>query len=203
MARVARRDAPGAIHHVLLRAIEGRWIFLDDDDRYDFLERLARQITEGLGSCLGWTLMPNHVHLLLRTGERPLSEAMRRLNTGYARAFNLRHRRSGYLFQGRFPSILVEDDGYLRVVPRYIRLNPIRGKLLSSLDALARPPCRATKGLTSSADCREEEGKRQLRPRSLSIYRTESSPRSSLREDRSLHSIRLLAVLAWFPPRRW
>jgi REP element-mobilizing transposase RayT len=138
MARVARRDAPGAIHHVLVRGIERRRIFLDDDDRRDFIDRLARQITEGLGSCLGWTLMPNHVHLLLRTGERPLSEAMRRLNTGYARAFNLRHRRRGYLFQDRFRSILVEDDGYLRVVLRYIHLNPIRGKLVPSLDALAR-----------------------------------------------------------------
>jgi REP element-mobilizing transposase RayT len=140
MPRVARRDAPGAIHHVLLRGIERRRIFLDDDDRVDFLNRLAGQITEGVGSCLGWTLMPNHVHLLLRTGERPLSETMRRLNTGYARVFNLRYRRRGYLFQDRFRSILVEDDGYLRLVLRYIHLNPIRGKLVSSLDALARHP---------------------------------------------------------------
>jgi REP element-mobilizing transposase RayT len=140
MARVARRDAPGAIHHVLLRGIERRWIFLDDRDRGDFLDRLARQIAEGRGSCFAWALMPNHVHLLLRTGERPLSEAMRRLNTGYARAFNLRHRRTGYLFQDRFRSILVEDDGYLRVVLRYIHLNPVRGKLVPSLDALARHP---------------------------------------------------------------
>ncbi len=140
MARVARRDAPGAIHHVLLRGIEGRRIFLDDDDRGDFLDRLARQIAEGRGSCFAWTLMPNHVHLLLRTGERPLSEAMRRLNTGYARAFNLRNQRRGYLFQGRFRSILVEDDAHLRVVLRYIHLNPVRGRLVPSLDALARYP---------------------------------------------------------------
>ncbi len=113
MARVARRDAPGAIHHVLLRGIEGRRIFLDDDDRGDFLDRLARQIAEGRGSCFAWTLMPSHVHLLLRTGERPLSEVMRRLNTGYARAFNLRHRRSGCLFQDRFCSILVEDEAFI------------------------------------------------------------------------------------------
>lgn len=140
MARVARRDAPGAIHHVLLRGIERRRIFLDDDDRADFLDRLARQIAEGGGSCFAWALIPNHVHLLLRTGERPLSDVMRRLNTGYARAFNLRHRRSGYLFQDRFGSILVEDDAYLRVVLRYIHLNPVRGKLVPSLDALARHP---------------------------------------------------------------
>jgi REP element-mobilizing transposase RayT len=140
MARVARRDAPGAIHHVLLRGIERRRIFLDDDDRGDFLDRLARQLIEGGGACFAWALIPNHVHLLLRTGERPISEVMRRLNTGYARAFNLRHRRSGYLFQDRFRSILVGDDAYLRVVLRYIHLNPVRSKLVPSLDALARHP---------------------------------------------------------------
>jgi hypothetical protein len=62
---------------------------------------------------VAWALIANHAHLVLRTGNRPLSEVMRRLNTGYARGFNLRHRRSGYLFQNRFRSIVVDDDAYL------------------------------------------------------------------------------------------
>jgi REP element-mobilizing transposase RayT len=125
---------------VLLRGIERRRIFLDVGDRGDFLDRLARQVGEGGGTCFAWALMPNHAHLLLRTGERPLSEVMRRLNTGYARAFNLRHRRSGYLFQDRFRSILVEEDAHLRALLRYVHLNPVRAKLVPSLDALARHP---------------------------------------------------------------
>jgi REP element-mobilizing transposase RayT len=83
------------LQHVLLRGIERRQIFYDDPDREDFLDRLTRQIEQGHGSCLAWALMPNHVHLVLRTGDRPLSSVMARLNGGYARRFNYRHARSG------------------------------------------------------------------------------------------------------------
>jgi len=140
VARVARRDGTGVCHHVLLRGIERRAIFHDDVDRRDFVSRLARQLAEGLGCCLAWVLMSNHVHLVLRTGARPLSNVMRRLEGGYARAFNLRHARSGYLFQGRFRSILVEDDAYLRVLIRYVHRNPLRARMVDSLEALARYP---------------------------------------------------------------
>jgi REP element-mobilizing transposase RayT len=137
---VARRDGRGVCHHVLLRGIERRAIFRDDVDRRDFVSRLRRQLDEGQGRCLAWALMTNHVHLVLRTGVRPLSDVMRRLNGGYARTFNLRHRRYGYLFQGRFRSILVEDDAYLRVLVRYVHLNPLRARMVDSLEALARYP---------------------------------------------------------------
>jgi len=134
---MARRDAPGAVHHVLLRGIERGRIFLDDADREDFLARLDRNVFEAGAACLAWALIPNHVHMVLRTGQRPLSELMRRLDTGYARSFNLRHRRSGYLFENRFRSICIEDDAYLRVLIRYVHLNPLRAGLVPSLEALA------------------------------------------------------------------
>ena len=140
MARVARRDAPGAVHHVLVRGIERQHIFHDDDDREDFLARLERQVLDSGPTWLAWALMSNHAHLLVRTGNRPLSEVMRRLNTGYACRFNLRHQRSGYLFQNRFRSIVVDDDAYLRVLLRYIHLNPLRVGLVRSLEELARYP---------------------------------------------------------------
>jgi REP element-mobilizing transposase RayT len=137
MARVARRDGIGVCHHVLLRGIERRAIFHDDVDREDFVSRLRRQLSEGRGRCLAWVLMTNHVHLVLRTGERPLSNVMRRLNGGYARAFNLRHGRSGYLFQDRFRSIVVQDDAYLRVLIRYVLRNPLKAGMVTSLEELA------------------------------------------------------------------
>jgi REP element-mobilizing transposase RayT len=140
MARLARRDAPGAVHHVMLRGIERRRIFLGTLDHVDFLARLAHQLLEADAACLAWALLPNHVHLVLRTGTRPLSELMRRLNTGYARGFNLRHGRTGYVFQDRFRSILVEDDSYLQVLIRYVHRNPLEAGLVESLDALAGYP---------------------------------------------------------------
>jgi hypothetical protein len=63
--------------------------------------------------CFAWTLIPNHLHLLLRTGFTPIATVMRRLLTGYAVTFNRRHRRHGQLFQNRYKSILCQEDLYL------------------------------------------------------------------------------------------
>ena len=101
MPRQARLDAPGVLQHVMARGIERRKIFWDDKDRASFLERLALIHEETQTQCYAWALIPNHFHILLRTGTTPLSTVMRRLMTGYAVTFNIRHRRSGHLFQNR------------------------------------------------------------------------------------------------------
>ena len=83
MPRRARIDAPGALHHVIGRGIERRKIFLDDNDRDNFVERLRTILSGTATSCLAWALLPNHYHLLLRTGNVPVATVMRRLPTGY------------------------------------------------------------------------------------------------------------------------
>ena len=106
MPRQARIDAPGALHHVIIRGIERKRIFEDDKDREDFLERLCGLLQEKPTPCYAWALMTNHVHLLLRTGQVPIASIMRRLLTGYAVRFNRRHHRHGHLFQNPYKSIL-------------------------------------------------------------------------------------------------
>lgn len=101
MPRSARLDAPGVVHHIMIRGIERRKIFLDDKDREDFLSRLERLLAATKTSCYAWAFMPNHAHFLLRTGGVPISALMSRLLTGYAVYFNFRHKRSGKLFQNR------------------------------------------------------------------------------------------------------
>ena len=103
MPRKARIDAPGALHHIICRGIERRRIFDDDADRDNFLERLGAILKETSTSCYGWALIPNHFHLLLRTGRVSIATVMRRLLTGHAGYFNKRHRRTGHLFQDRYP----------------------------------------------------------------------------------------------------
>jgi len=73
MPRKARIDAPGALHHIIVRGIERRWIFSDDQDRDNFVERLGDIVTETQTVCFGWALIPNHAHILLRTGQTPLA----------------------------------------------------------------------------------------------------------------------------------
>ena len=136
MPRGPRLDAPGALHHAMARGIERCTIFRSDVDRYDFLERLAGLCTTGCLTVYAWSLLSNHLHLLVRTGSRSIAHSMQRLCGGYAAAFNRRHQRAGYLFQSRFRSVIVEDDPYLLELLRYIHLNPLRAGMLPDLAAL-------------------------------------------------------------------
>ena len=139
MARGARLDTSNAVHHVIARGIERRKIFDDADDRQDFLARLT-PIAHDFGlRVYAWSVLPNHLHLLVRTGDIGLSRCMHRLLAGYAGHFNRRHQRCGYLFQNRFKSILVDQHAYLLELVRYIHLNPVRAGIVS-LDALDEYP---------------------------------------------------------------
>jgi putative transposase len=140
MPRLARLDAPGVVHHVIIRGIEGRKIFWDERDREDFVERLGELLPESGTSCYAWALLPNHAHLLLRTGQVGLAEVMRRLLTGYAVRFNRSHRRHGHLFQNRYKSIVCQEGLYLRELVRYIHLNPLRAGMVASVHELGEFP---------------------------------------------------------------
>ena len=136
MPRKARIDAPGALHHIIVRGIERRKMFYDDSDRDNFLNRLGVILTDTKTPCFAWALIPNHFHLLLRTGAVSIATVMRRLLTGYAISFNRQHRRRGQLFQNRYKSILCQEDSYLLELVRYIHLNPLRARLVSDLKKL-------------------------------------------------------------------
>ena len=140
MPRKARIDAPGALHHVIVRGIERGKIFRSDYDRKNFLNRLGKLIPETQTDCFAWALIPNHVHLLLRTGLVPISVLMRRLLTGYAVWFNKKYRRHGQLFQNRYKSILCQEDPYLKELVRYIHLNPLRAGLVEDMKKLDKHP---------------------------------------------------------------
>ena len=140
MPRQARLDAPGALHHVMGRGIEGISIFRSDEDREDFLTRLG-SLCEGKSlSVYAWALLDNHFHLLIRTRKQRISEAMRKLLTGYVVRFNRRYGRYGHLFQNRYKSILCEEDPYLLELTRYIHLNLIRVGVVKTVRQLATYP---------------------------------------------------------------
>ncbi len=140
MPRHARIDFPGLLQHVIVRGIERRPIFLDDQDRENFLSRLRTLLSETATDCYAWGLLDNHFHLLLRPNRRTLAEIMRRLLTGYAVVFNLRHQRAGHLFQNRYKSIVCDKDPYFLELVRYIHLNPARAGMVGDLEALAAFP---------------------------------------------------------------
>jgi putative transposase len=140
MPRLARLDAPGVLHHVIIRGIERRVIFRDDFDRENFLERLSILVPETQTICYAWVFMSNHAHFLLRSGLGGIAHLMRRLLTGYAVSFNHRHRRHGQLFQNRYKSIICQEDVYFKELVRYIHLNPVRAKMVPDLGGLDKHP---------------------------------------------------------------
>lgn len=118
MPRTARRKSSTGIYHVLVRGVNQQRIFEDEADYAAYLLTLGRVKRENPFVLYAYCLMSNHVHLLLGEEAVPLSRIMQRIGVSYAYRFNQRHDRSGHLFQDRFKSEPVEDDGYFVTVSR-------------------------------------------------------------------------------------
>jgi putative transposase len=140
MPRQARLDVPGALHHIMVRGIDKTDIFKDDQDRSLFLDRLGLTVSAGDNAVYAWALMRNHVHILFRSGKSGISSTMRKLLTWYAQYFNRRHKRTGHLFENRYKSILCDEDNYLLALVRYIHLNPLRVRVVKTVEELDRYP---------------------------------------------------------------
>jgi REP element-mobilizing transposase RayT len=140
MALQARLDAEGTLHRVMVRGIERRRIVDDDRDRNNFVIRFGVIASETGTSIYAWALMKNYAHILLSSGVQGLSKFMRRVLTGYAVTYNIRHRRHGHLFQNRYKSIVCDGDSYFMELVRYIHPNPLRVNLVKDFNELERYP---------------------------------------------------------------
>lgn len=133
--------------HVYARGNRKADIFRDDGDRQTYLALLGRVVTRMRWVCLGYCLMPNHVHLLLTTPEPNLGRGMQQVHGKYAQTFNERHDCVGHLFQGRFGAVPVTDDEQLWTTVGYIATNPVAAGLVPDPAAWAWSSHRAASGL--------------------------------------------------------
>jgi len=133
--RPLRLDFAGGVYHVMARGNEKRDIFRDDGDRVAYLDRVAACSRRFEFRIYAYCLMRNHVHLAIERGPVALSRIVLALHSAYAGGFNRRHGRVGHLFQGRYKAFLVERDGYLLTLVRYIHLNPVKAGLVSRPEA--------------------------------------------------------------------
>lgn len=131
MTRPLRPQFPGALYHVTSRGDRRALIFLDDTDRAFWMQALADVCARFHCVVHSYCQMGNHFHLLIETQEPNLSEGMRQLNGTYSQYFNRRHDLVGHVFQGRYQSILVQEESYLLELARYIVLNPVRANLVA------------------------------------------------------------------------
>lgn len=131
MVRPLRIEFPGALYHVTARGDRREPIFEDDEDRRVFLSTLAEVVERCNWICHAYCLMTNHYHLVVATPDANISKGMRQLNGVFTQASNRRHGRVGHLFQGRFKGILVDKEGYLLELTRYVVLNPVRAGMVA------------------------------------------------------------------------
>ncbi|MDR2728045.1 MAG: transposase [Chitinispirillales bacterium] len=137
MPRKARISLLGEVHHVVSHGTHGLLLFSCDDDKKHFLKILDKVLPESKCECYGYAIMDTHFHLILRPLDTPMATIMRRINTAYARYYNCRYKRKGYVFQDRYFSVVAQEYWYLRSLIMYVNLNPLRANMVRCAAELA------------------------------------------------------------------
>jgi REP element-mobilizing transposase RayT len=130
MTRSEREDTPGAWHHVMNRGIAKRTLFESEVDIRTFLSRLACAARAGRVEVHAFCILTTHFHLLLRSPQGRLSEALHHVQNSYSRWFNRSRKRDGPLYRARFRSKRVDSLAYRFQLVRYIDSNPVSAGLV-------------------------------------------------------------------------
>lgn len=133
MPRQARKVSKTGIYHIMLRGINRQRVFQDDEDCCVFINSIRKVKTKSKFELYAYCIMGNHVHLLLREKDEPVSLIMQRVCSSFVYWYNIKHDRFGHLFQERFKSEAVENDKYLLTVLRYIHQNPVKAKIVEQI----------------------------------------------------------------------
>jgi REP element-mobilizing transposase RayT len=137
MPRKPRIEYAGAFYHVIARGNQKQRIFKDAADFQKYLLTLTVYKNRTGSHIYAYVLMNNHLHLLIETGEIPLSKIMQGVSQTYTMYFNRRYRTVGHLFQGRYKAILCDRDAYLLGLLKYIHQNPVRARISEKVEAYA------------------------------------------------------------------
>jgi len=141
MPRKARVKSKNGIYHIMLRGANRQEIFHDDEDCIKFLDIIEKYKRVSEMGLFAWCLMSNHVHLLLKEGNEPISITMKRIGVSFVGYYNWKYRTTGHLFQDRFKSENVETQKYLLTVIRYIHQNPVKAGIVNRADAWRWSSC--------------------------------------------------------------
>lgn len=130
MARKTRFHQPETLYHVMLRGNDGNPIFFSDEDKYQIYFLMLESVQKFDHSIYAFCLMQNHIHLAIKVKETSVSNIIQNIAFRYTAYINKKYSRIGHLFQGRFKSIVVDENTYVMELIRYIHLNPVRAKLV-------------------------------------------------------------------------
>lgn len=132
MPRPSLIHFPGALYHITARGNNKQNIFYNEKDFFRYLLNIKRYKKEVPFHLYAYTLMPNHVHLLIEVINSPINKIMQKLQTAYTMYINKKYEKVGHVFQGRYFHLLVDKEGYLLELIRYIHLNPVRAGLVKN-----------------------------------------------------------------------
>lgn len=130
MGRKPRIEYEGAMYHVIHRGNNREYIFERPEEKQFFLDKIKEVKKSMALVILGYVIMSNHYHLILKTNKAPLSVVMHRVNNSFSRYFNRKYKRTGHVFEGRYKATLITDDMYFLAVLRYIHNNPVRAGIV-------------------------------------------------------------------------
>lgn len=130
MARQARQKSESGIYHVMMRGINKQAIFHDEEDYVRFIKVIKKAKQASQFELYAYCLMPNHIHMLIRETEEPLSKIIKRIGCSYVYWYNIKYTRVGHLFQDRYRSEPVETDEYFLAALRYIHQNPVKAEIV-------------------------------------------------------------------------
>lgn len=134
MPRAARKKSETGVYHIMLRGNNRQHIFEDEEDHWKWVETVQHYKEMSGYEIFAYCLMGNHIHLLLKVGEEPLEQIMRRICGRFVYWYNAKYNRIGNIFQDRYKSEPVEDDAYFLTVMRYIHQNPLKAGLVNNIE---------------------------------------------------------------------
>ncbi|MEW6725916.1 MAG: transposase [Bacillota bacterium] len=132
LLRQPRLHQDEGFYHVTARGNRKEEVFLEDEDYSKYLQLVDRYRKRYGVTVHAFTLMPNHVHLLLQVGSIPLCKTMQGIQQCYTQWWNKKYGQVGHVFQGRYKASLIEDDAYLLATVRYVHLNPVDAGIVST-----------------------------------------------------------------------
>lgn len=134
MGRTRRVSYPGLIYHIINRGNNRQAIFLEREDYLHYLGLIKRYKEKYEFQVFAYCLMTNHVHLLIRLGEKGnISRIMQSITVAHTRVYHEKYKSVGHVWQGRFKGSIVSDDEYLLTVMSYIEQNPVRARMVKKL----------------------------------------------------------------------
>lgn len=130
MAREARKESPTGYYHAMMRGNNKEMIFNKISEKQYFLDQLQHQVDEGKVSIVAYCLMDNHVHLMINSDLKSMSESLKWINIKFAGRYNYKYERIGHVFQDRYKSEIINTEEHLIQALRYIHNNPVAAKMV-------------------------------------------------------------------------